>query len=139
MKPQRLNILLLGVFIVLMASAMVAFTANAIKKESERITVSMKEQAQVLANNLAATGADHLLARDYTAIELMLLRSAGFAGILQLQMSDDKGRLIADIIRIPGAAPQARYGEQPLRIPERKKSSIQLTDDRLIILQPVVK
>ena len=72
----------MSIFSILLVGAMAIFTFHAIEKESERITLSMKEQAQVLASNLAATSADHLLTRDYTAIELMLLRSAKFAGII---------------------------------------------------------
>jgi len=136
--PRRLNVLLISMFTVLLVGAMVVFTIHAIDQESKRITASMKEQARVLANNLAATGADHLLARDYTAIELMLIRSAEFNGVLELQVSDQTGKLVADVLRESNAKPEARYGGQALKVPTQKKLSMLIGEDRLVIWQPVI-
>jgi signal transduction histidine kinase/ActR/RegA family two-component response regulator len=137
-RPRRLNLLLVGMFSIFLIGAMTVFTFHAIQEESKRITISMKAQAQVLANNLAATSADQLLARDYTAIERMLLRSAEFPGIFELQISDSTGKIIGDVLNQADEQPQARYGQAPLQIPEQNKTSIKVDNEQLLIWQPVV-
>jgi signal transduction histidine kinase/ActR/RegA family two-component response regulator/HPt (histidine-containing phosphotransfer) domain-containing protein len=136
--PRRLRTLLVTLFSVIIAIAMATFTFHAVQKESERITSSMKQQAQVLANSLSATSADHLLVRDYTAIEHMLIRAAEFAGILAIQITDENGKLIGDVVNDPAFGPQPQYGRGSIKIRKSENAEMIVQDNRMIVWQPIV-
>lgn len=137
-RPRKLKDLLVMLFSILLAGAMVVFTFQAIQKESARISKSMKQQANVIANDLAATGADYVLSRDYTAIELMLLRVAEFPGIKALQISDANGKLLGDVRNAPGRKPQVLYGQTPLEVPGKGETSTVFSKDYLTVWQPII-
>jgi len=118
---------------------MTAFSFYSAKTQSEQLAVSMKRQAMVLAENLAATSGDYLLNRDYSAIELSLIRSARFPGVLFIQMCDIQGKVISDVVsnneQMP---PQPRFGQQRLKPPSTKTSKIDIKNQQMLIWQPIL-
>lgn len=136
--PRKLRTLLVTLFSLIIAIAMATFTFHAVQKESERITSSMKQQAQVLANSLSATSADHLLVRDYTAIEHMLIRAAEFAGILLIQITDENGKLIGDVVNDPAFGPQPQYGRGSIPTRNSESAEMVVQGNRMIVWQPIV-
>ena len=100
--PRRLSFQIAIFISLLLAISMASFSFLGLQNEVASITSHMKLQANVLAKNIAVTGADHLLRRDYTAIEEMLLRSMEFPGVTAIKISDMKGKLLGDVIRIEG-------------------------------------
>lgn len=98
----------------------------------------MKLQARVLAKNISATVADHLLRRDYTAIEELLFRSAEFPGVKNIQLSDTQGKLLGDVVKTDKNETQARYGEPALQLPTENQAYLVMQQDEMIVWQPVV-
>jgi len=134
---KRLSIQLTLILGLLITSAIVAFTYYSVEKESERIAENMKLQADVLVRNLAATSGDYLIARDYTSIELSLLRLVRFPGVLSIQMSNAEGNLVADVRHEQGMEPEAQYDQQSLTPPANKASTIVFEEDAMIAWRPI--
>ncbi|MDH5327936.1 MAG: ATP-binding protein [Gammaproteobacteria bacterium] len=135
--PRGLNAQLVLILLLLMTLSMTAFTVHGILTQVQQREESMQLQAQVLARNLAATIADDLLERDYTSIELSLLRSAQFPGVAGLQVSDIRGKIIGDVA-VENTAPIARYAQPPLSPPTSTSVNILSESGILIVWQPVV-
>lgn len=136
--PRRLSAQIILLFSFLLGGSMLAFIVYGIFEQVEYRESSLKLQAKVLARNLAATSADYLLTRDYTSIELSLMRSARFPGILGMQVCDINGRLLGDVIHIEGHEPQPRYDQVLLTPPKNKVETIIVENDSLIVWQPVL-
>jgi len=117
---------------------MVSFSLLGLQDEVESISSNMQLQAKVLAKNISVTGADHLLRRDYTAIEEMLLRSMEFPGVTAIKMSDRKGKLLGDVFRNKDKDIEARYGQANLILPATSKQKIVFDNQEMIVMQPVV-
>ena len=138
-RPQRrLSLQLILLFSVLLGGSISVFSLHSAHREAEQIAYNMKQQAEVLALNLAATGADLLLSRDYTAAERMLLRSALYPGVLEIQLIDKNGRRVADVIHEGANKPIAKYGRRSMSLPSRRVLTITTTTDTMEVWQPLV-
>ncbi len=125
------------VFSLLLATSMVLFTYNVINREVEQNIQSLKQQANVIAGNIAATGAESLLVRDYAAIEQLLMRNIMFPGIVEIQVADLNGRLLSDVELEKGVG-VPRYKMANLDVPAAAKIRMDLLPDKLEIWQPVM-
>ena len=137
-SPRKLNHQLALFVSLLLMLAMLVFTMLSLEDEIHNITSYMKLQARVLAKNIAVTGAGHLLRRDYTSIEQLLFRSSGFPGVLSIQLTDARGKLLGDVISMKNQKPVARYGQPPLALPAGKDPVLSINNDSMIIWQPVL-
>ncbi len=137
-RQRRLSVQLILLFTLLLSGAISAFTFYSANQEARNIASSMKQQAEVLSVNLAATGADLLLSQDYTAAENMLLRSALYPGILELQLVDNNGRRVADVVRLDDTEPEAKYGRPPISLPAKAVLTITTNDNEMEVWQPLV-
>ena len=134
---KRLSVQLTMILGLLVVSAIVVFTYYSVEKESERITKNMQLQADVLVRNLAATSGDYLISRDYTSIELSLLRLAQFPGVLSIQISNAKGNLVADVVHENNSEPEARYTQSNLTPPTNNNKKVEIDDNAMIVWQPI--
>lgn len=136
--PQRLGTRLILLFTLLLALAMAAFTVNGIYQQSLHLEKNMKLQAASLAQNLAATTADYLLTRDYTSIELSLERASRFPGIIAIQVSDAKGKLLGNIAQDADGKYEITYGSPPLQTPSVIREETAFTNNTMTIWHPIV-
>lgn len=138
MWPRKLGLQLALYVSFLLTIAMAGFSWHLIDEQAERVTLNMQLQAKVLANNLSATSADHLLIRDYSSIEQLLLRSIEFPGILSIQLSDAKGKLLGDVKRTIGGEPEVMYGQPALTLPKDIKVLVLLNNETMVVWHPVI-
>ena len=136
--PRKLGLQLALYVSFLLAVAMAGFSWHLIDEQAERVTLNMQLQAKVLANNLSATSADHLLIRDYSSIEQLLLRSIEFPGVLSIQLSDAKGKLLGDVKRKIGGEPEVMYGQPDITLPKVLKVLVLFNNDTMIVWHPVI-
>ena len=134
---RRLSVRLIFLFTTLIVGSMLAFTIRVVHEETESRSEATKVQAVVLARNLAVTGADHLLSRDYTSIEHLLLRAAQFRNVLTVQITDADGDLIGDVYRGEDGKPAARYGQASLKLPEKPELLIIRNNDSMTVWHPL--
>jgi signal transduction histidine kinase/DNA-binding response OmpR family regulator len=136
--PRHSSSQLVLLFITLAFLAMTAFTLHGIFEQSQYRSKHMKLQAKVLARNLAATSGGYLLTRDYTSIENSLLQAAQFHGILGIQVCDEKGKLLGDVIKKEDGQLEARYGRPPLITPAKAEMTINVNDNIMVVWHPVL-
>jgi hypothetical protein len=115
--PRRLDrqVMLLVTLLLSLVIPYLAF--HEASESAERVVDSVTLQASALAENIAVTSVNHIVIYDFTSAEQLLLRSARFPGVLEIQLADLEGRVIADIFTAPDAAPQLRYALQNLAPP----------------------
>lgn len=136
--PRRFGVQLAIIFTLSLALSMTLFTYYSAERESNRIATSMRLQAGVLAENLAATSGDYLLTRDYASIENALLRAARFPGVRSIQLVDKSGKRLGDVTEEPGDEPRLLYGRPSLDVPFTEMQHVSNEDDQLVIWQPIV-
>lgn len=136
--PKHLALQLILLFSLMLAVAMSAFSYRMMNEVITNITSTMKMQANVLANNISATGANFLLQRNYAAIEDMLLRAIEFPGVIAIQLCDSHGKLLGDVRRRAGQAAEVYYGEPPLKPPVVATTSMHLGETIMVLWQPII-
>ena len=117
---------------------MTAFSYRMLEEVVGSITATMKMQASGLAIDISAGSADYLLKRDYTSLELMLLRSINFPGVTAIQISDSTGKILGDVSRSPGQSPQVHYGRPMLKVPVDRVASMEMDKVILVVWQPIL-
>ncbi|MCG6976215.1 MAG: response regulator [Acidiferrobacterales bacterium] len=137
-RQRHLSLQLVFLFTLLLGGSILSFAFYAANYETRNISSNMRQQAQVLATNLAATGADLMLSRDYTAAEHMLQRAAMYPGILELQLIDVHGKRLGDVVRSAGGDPVAMYGREVFELPKNPQSFIDARNDRMVVWKPLI-
>ena len=136
--PRQLGVQLILLFSLMLVASMAAYTYRMLGEVVASNTSTMRMQADVLAKNISATGANFLLQRDYTAIEQMLLRAIDFPGVIGIQICDPSGKLVGDVSRSPGKASEVHYGGQLLNVPANSSAFTQTSDTQMVVWQPIL-
>ncbi|MDH5648018.1 MAG: EAL domain-containing protein [Gammaproteobacteria bacterium] len=137
-KPtRRLRTQVTMVFVALTVATVCVVTFNAANHESQRITANILQSAQELAGNLATTGADYLLERDYASIEKLLLRTGRFPGVAEIQIADETGKILGDIYRGVDNEISARYRQPALVVPSQPEQWQVMQGESLVVWRPV--
>lgn len=114
------------------------FSWHTINEHVAEIKDNMQLQAKVLAKNIAAVSAVHLLSHDYSSIEQLLLRAIEFPGVHKLQLSDSKGKLLGDVTRREGKEPEIKYAQPPLKLPLVNELLVKIDDKYMRVWQPII-
>ncbi len=136
--PRKLGTQLAIYVSFLLALSMAGFSWHTTQEQVETITSNMRLQAEVLANNISAVSAVHLLSHNYNAIEQLLLRTIEFPGVYKIQLSDEKGKLLGDISRIEGKEPEVKYGQPELILPTSNDASVVINKRFMVVWQPII-
>lgn len=115
--PRRLRhqLALLTAFVLLITIAVYAcYSAN---EQSLFAQNGAELEMAALAENIALTGTDFILIKDFVGIEGLLVRTAGLRNILRLRITDAQGKLLSDVARKPGGKPEVRFGSRTLDVP----------------------
>jgi len=138
MWPRKLVSQLALYVSLLLALSMAVYSWDTSQDQIKTITSNMRLQAKVLANNIAAVSAVHIISRDYSSLEQLLLRTIEFPGVYKIQLSDDKGKLLGDITRQKVGKPILKYAQPALLLPKDKKSFEDVSDTVMVVWQPVI-
>ena len=136
--PRKLGLQVALYVSSLLALSMIVFSWHTAQQQVEAITSNMQLQSKVLAKNISAVSAVHLLSRDYSSLEQLLLRTVEFPGVYSIQLSDDNGKLLVDITHKDGAEPEIKYGQPALVLPETKEPSVLFENKLMIVWQPII-
>lgn len=137
--PRKLSTQLQLLFSLLIGASIFLATYSTVKEEVSRLTSEMKNQARILADNLASTSGELVLTRDYTALELLLFGSIKFNNIKRIQIAERSGKVISSIARTEDLEPIAQFGQPPLALPDKaeKLLIVEPDKDELIAWSPV--
>ena len=136
--PRKLGLqiaLYVSILLVLSMSGFLWHTAN---EHIKSVTENMRLQAKVLANNISAVSAVHLLSNDYSSIEQLLERAIEFPGVHKIQLSNAEGKLLGDITRMEDGSADIKYAQPALILPKEIASSITFNTETMIVWQPII-
>ena len=136
--PRKLGLqiaLYVSILLVLSMSGFLWHTAN---EHIKGVTENMRLQAKVLANNISAVSAVHLLSNDYSSIEQLLERAIEFPGVHKIQLSNAEGKLLGDITRMEDGSADIKYAQPALILPKEIASSITFNTETMIVWQPII-
>jgi len=136
--PRKLGLQLALFVSLLVSSSMAIFSFHIVEGQVESIKSNMELQAKVLAKNISAVSAVHMISHNYSSIEQLLFRTIEFPGIEAIQLSDATGKLLGDISRVEGEEPEVKYGQPALLLPKDNIASVLFNDETMIVWQPVV-
>jgi PAS domain S-box-containing protein len=130
------RLVLLVSFIVVLTIAAYG-VINYIKQSRHSVDV-IKQNAELMAKNLALSCVDYLVVNDYGGMEMFLERFAELPDISRIQVYDSKGSVLSDILHKPGFPPTLYFDSPPLKVPASTQPFIKIEDEQMVILQPVV-
>lgn len=136
--PRRLDRQVMLLVILLLLLVMPIFALYEAGKSAEREVDSAKLQARALAENISVTSVAHIVIHDFSSTEQLLLRSARFPGVLEIQVTDINGRVMGDVYTDSSKEPTLRYDIQQLSLPQASHSQVQEQSGRLIIWEPIM-
>jgi signal transduction histidine kinase/CheY-like chemotaxis protein len=132
-----LSVALAALFGLLLTGAMALFMWRSIGQAIEYSESLLAMQTDVLAGNLAYTGAQSLMLRDYVAIEQLAINAIEFPGIDEVKFTDTGGTILSDVSRVDGK-PQVRFGGAALAVPPKPEVTRGVTDTHVVVWQPVL-
>ncbi len=136
--PRRLYEQLVFLVSMIVIATIVFFGWFTGKKQSEHAMKSAGQHVQAMGKNLAVGCAGPIISSNYSALETLLLRSAEFPDILEIQVSTPRGEVLSDIVHAPGSPPSVRFSRNTLTVPQRAEASIEIDGKRMVAWQPVV-
>ena len=137
MYPHRLHaqIALLGA--LLLAGVMGIYTWYTVRDQVMLGSMTLENQAQALAENIATASAALIVTRRYSEIEELLIRTAEFPNVLRVQVAEPNGRLLADIVSTDTGPPQPYFNTPPIIPPRNRAAGIEHQDEYLVVWQPI--
>ena len=136
--PKRLGLQVTLYVSSLLVISMIGFSWHTSQQQVETITSNMQLQAKVLAKNISAVSAVHLLSNDYSSIEQLLLRTVEFPGVSSIQLSNANGKLLGDITHKEGEPAEIKYGQPALVLPDIKEPSVLIEEKSMVVWQPII-
>jgi len=126
-------------FIVLMLVSMPIYVVYEAQKELDFIFETTERETSVLAQNIAINSVDHIVTRDFSSLDKLLIRSARFPGVIDLQVTKPDGSIISDIINTNDENTDAvpRYSIPSIEIPSIIDLKIASQQDRMDIWAPI--
>jgi len=135
--PQRLRYQLAFIFVAIISTAIATFSLHLSDEETKTLTQEMQKHTAVLAENIANASAQYLLVRDYTSIENILIGAAKFPGIMHIEITDMRGKIIGAVEKDINQRINPKYGVQPLSTPQNQDPSIIINGYEMLIWQPI--
>ena len=135
--PQRLRYQLALIFVAIISTAIVTFSLHLSDEETKTLTRELQKHTAVLAENIANASAQYLLVRDYTSIENILIGAAKFPGIMHIEITDMRGKIIGAIEKDLNQRITPKYGVQALTTPINQEQSIIIDGYEMLIWQPI--
>jgi len=127
--PKRLafRIPLLAAF--LLVATIIIYTWIAASSQLKITEKNIHLMGSTLSKNLAAASADYVLANDYASLEQLLLQAVDFPEVRRIQVCDEDGRILSDVLRNENENPRVHFGSDNIVPPTSANSSLLEQDD----------
>lgn len=129
------QIALLGA--LLLAVAIGAHTWFTIKDQTTLGSMTLQQQAEALAKNIATASAAMIVTRRYSEIEELLTRTAEFPDVLRIQVSEPNGRVLSDLVSVDTGTPEPHFNTPPITPPKEISPRVEYADGYFVVWQPI--
>ena len=142
MLPRRLSTQIFLLVAMVLAATFVAYGWITNTQQAAMLQKTMTTSAEGMVENFAESCAHYLVISDYAGLENFVLRVADLPNILQIQVCETDGKVLADVARVPGKKPAVQYGTQRLQFPEPEPGGsnhmpVIIQDQRMIVWHPI--
>lgn len=135
--PRRLDRQIMLLASLVLGLTMPTFALYEAADDAARTIEAAKLQAKALAENISVTSVEHILTQDFSSTEQLLLRSARFPGVVDIQVTDGDGRVIGDVVVMDGQ-PTLRYDITKFDTPSGSVPHLLQQERRLTVWEPIV-
>lgn len=137
--PRRHDIQITLMFIVLMLCTFPFYVFYEAQKELEFIFETAERETKVLAQNIAINSVEHIVTRDYSSLEKLLIQSARFPSVIDIQVTDKNGSVTSDVISkdIENTDAESRYSISKIPVPTNPKLKLISEEDHIDIWAPI--
>lgn len=127
------------VFLVLMLFSVPFYVIHEAQQELEYIFKTSEHEITVISQNIAVNSIDHIVTRDYTSLDKLLIRSARFPGVIDIQVTKPDGAIISDIVVKDGKNTDAttRYNIANIHVPSTIDLKLTSQQDRMDVWAPI--
>lgn len=115
--PRQLVLQIPILVVFLLVVTIVVYTWIAASNQLKITESNIHLLGSTLSKNIAVASADYVLADNYASLEQLLLQAADYPEVQRIQVSDNEGRILSDVIRVEGGLPRAQYGSSDIVLP----------------------
>jgi diguanylate cyclase (GGDEF)-like protein/PAS domain S-box-containing protein len=115
--PRRLPVQLAALVALLLSITLLSQGWINAVSQSARVEQAFRDNARLLAEEIAIASVPLLVTRDLAGLEELLLRFAEPAEVLNLQVVRPDGRVLSQIISEAQGLPYPRYSQQTVAVP----------------------
>lgn len=137
--PRRLDRQVAFVCFGIMICTIPFYVVHEAQKELGFIFDIAKRETKVIANNIAINSVEHIITRDYSSLENLLLRIAEFPDIIDIQVSNESGQILSDVIRSKDGSEEVlpRYSLINIKVPKQVSYKLVEYDKYMDIWTPI--
>ncbi|HKQ29839.1 MAG TPA: PAS domain S-box protein [Burkholderiales bacterium] len=135
--PRRLHVRIALLGSVLLALVIAAHTAYTVIYQTRIETQTIENQAQAFAGQIAIGAAGLLVTRRYSELEELLMRIGSFPDVRRIQVTDDSGRVLSDVIRVDNAKVHPMFEVDRLTTPGDDYSVIKQYENTIVLWQRI--
>ena len=116
----------------LLTVTIVIYTWIATSNQLRVTEKNIYQLGETLSKNIAAASADYLLTDDFASLEQLLLKAADLPGVQRIQVSDTKGVLLSDVVRIDNGKPQVHFDTKRMSIPKQDSKFMEQDETSMV-------
>ena len=115
--PRHLHLQLALLTSAALLITFLAYAWHTAKEQSEFTRNGAKLEVVALARNIAVTGSDFILSKDFAGLEDLLVRTIDLPAMLQARITDSQGKLLSDVAKKADGRPEVRFSSQAISVP----------------------
>ena len=97
--PRHLHLQLALLTSAALLITFIAYEWHSANNQSEFAQNGVKQEALALARNIAVTGSDFIVSKDFAGLEDLLIRTIDLPAVLQARITDRRGKLLSDVVK----------------------------------------
>lgn len=137
MAPRRLHVRIALLGSALLALVIGAHTAYTVIYQTRVETETIESQAQAFAGQIAIGAAGLLVTRRYSELEELLMRIGGFPDVRRIQVTDDNGRVLSDVVRVDNEEIHPMFEVDRLTVPGNDYKQIKHYEGAIVVWQRI--
>jgi len=137
--PRRLDRQVALVCFGIMIFTIPLYVVHEAQEELSFIFDTAKRETKVIANNIAINSIEHIITRNYSSLENLLLQIAGFPDIIEIQVANEFGKILSDVVTTKKGSEdvQPRYSLINIKVPEKNSYKLIEYDEYMDIWAPI--
>lgn len=129
----------ISIFVTVVSITTITYLSSYIShQQSESISLQLKNQAIVVADNLAAATSSYVITRNYTSIEEILTRTAQFESVVSMQVIDVNGSTLSNVVKGKNGEITPLFNRMSYNMPPKNELTINQSADSMEIFNPII-